>query len=93
MTATAKRATKITPQEAASLVKSGMWLDFGLALGQPDEFDKALAARVLELSDVKIRSCLSVKARAFLEAHLPSDPALFSELHAVAVAAGKAARR
>jgi endonuclease-3 related protein len=31
--------------------------------------------------------------RAFLEAHLPSDPALLSELHALVVAAGKAARR
>ena len=30
------------------------------------------------------------EARAFLEAHLPSDPALFNELHALLVAAGKA---
>jgi endonuclease-3 related protein len=28
-------------------------------------------------------------ARAFLEAHLPSDPALFNELHALIVAVGK----
>jgi len=32
-------------------------------------------------------------ARAFIEAHLPSDPALFNEFHALLVAAGKAARR
>lgn len=32
-------------------------------------------------------------ARAFLEAHLPSDPALFNEFHALLVAAGKHARR
>ena len=31
-------------------------------------------------------------ARAFLEAHLPSDPALFNEFHALLVAAGKHAR-
>ena len=31
--------------------------------------------------------------RAFLEAHLPSDPALLKEFHALIVAAGKAARR
>jgi endonuclease III related protein len=31
-------------------------------------------------------------ARAFLEAHLPSDPSLFSEFHALVVADGKAAR-
>ena len=33
------------------------------------------------------------EARAFLEAHLPSDPALFNEFHALLVAAGKASRR
>ncbi len=33
------------------------------------------------------------EARAFIEAHLPSDPALFNEFHALVVAAGKAARR
>ena len=33
------------------------------------------------------------EARAFLEAHLPSDPALFNEFHALLVAAGKHARR
>ena len=32
------------------------------------------------------------EAREFIEAHLPSDPALFNEFHALLVAAGKAAR-
>ena len=32
------------------------------------------------------------EARGFLEAHLPSDPALFNEFHALIVAAGKQAR-
>ncbi|HEY7518728.1 MAG TPA: endonuclease III domain-containing protein [Methylomirabilota bacterium] len=32
-------------------------------------------------------------ARAFLESHLPSDPALFNEFHALVVAAGKQGRR
>lgn len=30
----------ISPEHAASLVKSGMWLDYGAALCQPDAFDK-----------------------------------------------------
>jgi acyl-CoA hydrolase len=47
-----------------------MWLDYGAILCQPDVFDKALAARVASLYNVKIRSCLSTKPRAFLE----SDP-------------------
>ena len=32
------------------------------------------------------------EARQFIEAHLPSDPALFNEFHALLVAAGKASR-
>ena len=61
-------AKRISAVEAAGLVKSGMWLDFGVTLCQPDVFDAALAARAGELSDVKTRSCLSVRPRAFLEA-------------------------
>ena len=57
----------ISPEQAASLVKSGMWLDYGAALCQPDVFDKALAARTDELTNVKIRSCLSMRPRAVLE--------------------------
>jgi acyl-CoA hydrolase len=68
MTRTAQR---ITAEEAAGLVRSGDWLDFGAVLGQPDAFDGALAARVGELRDVNIRACLSTRPRAVLEA----DPA------------------
>jgi acyl-CoA hydrolase len=49
------------------LVQSGMWLDYGTSLIQPDVFDKALAARKAELKDVKIRSCLSLRPRAVIE--------------------------
>src|SRR3954447_8591082 len=60
----------ISVREAAGFVKSGMWLDYGMALCQPDAFDKALAARKDELENVKIRSCLTMKPRAVVE----SDP-------------------
>ncbi|MEN9895307.1 MAG: hypothetical protein RIR97_1159 [Pseudomonadota bacterium] len=53
--------------EVAALVRSGMWLDYGTSLLQPDVFDKALAARKQDLSDVKIRSCLTMRPRAVLE--------------------------
>jgi len=61
-------AKKITAQEAAALVKSGDWLDYGACLAQPDAFDQALAARVNELSNVNFRSSLAAKPRAVLEA-------------------------
>jgi len=45
-----------------------MWLDYGVGLSQPDVFDKALAARAAELENVKIRSCLTMRPRAVVEA-------------------------
>ncbi len=61
-------AKNISPETAATLVKSGDWVDYGFGMGQPDLFDRALAARSDELSGVKIRSCLSMRPRAVLEA-------------------------
>ncbi len=63
-----KRARHISAAEAAGLVRSGDWVDYGITICQPDVFDKALAARKSELKDVKFRACLSMKPRAVLEA-------------------------
>jgi len=63
-----KQARHLSAAKAASLVRSGDWVDYGVTLGQPDVFDKALAARKAELNNVKFRSCISVKPRAVLEA-------------------------
>ena len=60
-------AKHISAAEAAALVKSGMTLDFGGISLQSDVFDKALAARASELTDVKIRSVLSTRPMAVLE--------------------------
>jgi acyl-CoA hydrolase len=65
-----RKATEISAEEAAALVRSGTWIDYGAVLSQPDAFDRALGARAGELSDVKIRSTLSMRPRAVLE----SDP-------------------
>jgi acyl-CoA hydrolase len=74
----ARRGAKhVTAEEAAALVQSGMWLDYGFGAGQPDVFDKALAARVAELKGVKIRSCITMRPRAFVEAD-PSGASLLS---------------
>ena len=54
-------ARSISAEAAAALVKPGMWLDYGAVLAQPDSFDRALAARAAELSDVKIRSTMSTR--------------------------------
>jgi acyl-CoA hydrolase len=62
-----EQARKVSAAEAAGLVKSGMWLDWGFGLCQPDKFDAALAARKDEVKGVKIRVCLSMRPRQVLE--------------------------
>jgi hypothetical protein len=41
-------------------------VDYGL--GAPDLFDRALAARAHELEDVKVRTCLTLRPHAIVEA-------------------------
>lgn len=67
------RSTRISASDAAALVQSGDWVDYGAVLGQPDVFDHALAERVDDLEDVKIRACLSVRPRAVCEADPDRD--------------------
>ncbi len=62
-----KRKT-VAAEEAAALVKSGNWIDYGFGIGQPDVFDQALAARIPQLTDVKIRGTLALRPRAVIEA-------------------------
>jgi acyl-CoA hydrolase len=62
------RAQRISAEDAAALVRSGDWVEYGAGMGQPDVFDSALAERVDELQDVKIRACLTLRPRAVLEA-------------------------
>ena len=60
-------AQTIPAEQAAALVKSGMWIDYGATLCQPDVFDQALALRKEELQDVKFRSCITMRPRAVLD--------------------------
>ena len=77
----AAAARRISAEEAAGFVQSGMWLDYGAGLCQPDVFDKALAARKDALRNVKIRSCLSTRPRAVLEADPEGEHFFWFSLH------------
>ena len=44
-----------TAEEAVKVIKSGDWVDYGWTTGHPVSLDKALAARMPELSDIKVR--------------------------------------
>lgn len=61
------RPKHISAREAAGLVQSGMYLDYGFGICQPDVFDQALGARAADLQGVKIRSCLTMRPRAYHE--------------------------
>lgn len=45
-----------TPENAVTIIKSGDWVDYGHCHCSPHVLDAALAKRVDELSDVKVRS-------------------------------------
>jgi acyl-CoA hydrolase len=62
-----KRKT-VSAEQAAAVVKSGDWVDYGFGLGQPDLFDQALAAQINSLDGVKLRGCLALRRRAVVEA-------------------------
>jgi endonuclease-3 related protein len=60
------------------------------AAGRPVFVADGYVRRVLARHRLLPRAAGYEQARAFVEAHLPSDPALFNELHALLVAVGKA---
>lgn len=49
-----------TPEDAAKQVKSGDAIDYGFFNGKPVAFDRALAQRKEELSDVIIQTCVTL---------------------------------
>ena len=59
------------------------------AAGRPVFVADAYARRLLAIHGFLPDGAGYEDARAFLEAHLPSDPVLFNEFHALLVAAGK----
>src|SRR5262249_52290303 len=59
------------------------------AAGRPVFVADAYARRVLARHRFIGRRAGYEETRAFVEAHLPSDPALFNEFHALLVAVGK----
>jgi len=77
----ARKAQRISAEDAAALVQPGMWLDYGAGLGQPDAFDEALARRLGPLTNVRIRACLTTRPRAVLEADPNGDHVYWFSTH------------
>src|SRR5512140_782226 len=75
------RKKLLSADAAARLVRSGDWVEYGGAVGQPDVFDRALAARMPELTGVKIRALATFAPRAVLEADPTGEHFLWFNWH------------
>ena len=64
---TAYASKCISAEQAAGLVRSDSWIDYGMSLCMPVTVDAALAARRDELHDVRIRGLLSLRPLAVVE--------------------------
>ena len=53
----------VTPEEAARAVRPGDWVDYGFGGGFPELMDRALADRVGQIEDVKVRGGLVIRPR------------------------------
>lgn len=63
-----------TPEEAVKVVKDGDWVDYSQTCSFPEALDRALAGRVGELKDVKVRNAISLKVPQVVE----QDPDMVS---------------
>lgn len=64
----AEYAAKLTTaDEAVQCIHSGDWIDYGFGLGIVDTLDKALAKRMPQLEDVKIRGAILLKRPAIFD--------------------------
>ncbi len=70
-----------TPDEAVKIIKSGDWLDYSWSASEPDALDIALAKRMPELYDIKIRGGQSLKEPAIFGIENPAEHFAFSSWH------------
>ena len=71
----------ISVAEAAKLVKSNMWIDYGSMLSFPSLIDKELAKRAHEVEKVKIRTCMSLKEAEVLKVDPKGEHFIYHEWH------------
>jgi acyl-CoA hydrolase len=75
------RRKTISADAAAALVASGSWIDVGGALAHPDRFVEALARRADEVHGVRVRTILTMRPSALLEADPTGEHFLFFNWH------------
>ena len=71
----------VTAEEAARVVKSGDWVDYGSFAGQTVLLDRALASRKDELRDVKIRGTMRMLMPEVVKADPSTEHFCFNSTH------------
>lgn len=71
----------MSAEQAAALVRSGDWVDYGWCVGTPVEIDRALAHRMPELSDVKIRGGVLMRKPAIFDIASPAEHFSWNSWH------------
>lgn len=74
----------VTADQAAQLVKSGDWIEYGFGITSGRDFDEALAKRVNELKDVKIRCDIGAYQHFTAEANPEGDVFTWNSWHVAA---------
>ncbi len=75
------RKKLISAEEAARLVESDMWVDYGAMLSFPSLIDEELAKRAMELESVKIRSCYPMKEPEILKTDMKGEHFIYNDWH------------
>ena len=75
------RSKLATADQAAAVVKSGDWVDYGWSAGHPVALDAALARRMSELHDVKIRGGICMWVPEIFKIENPADHFCWNSWH------------
>lgn len=75
------RSKLATADQAAAVVKSGDWVDYGWSAGHPVVLDAALARRMGELHDVKIRGGICMWVPEIFKIENPADHFCWNSWH------------
>ena len=70
-----------TPEQAAALVKSGDWVDYGWTTGTPVAVDAAIAKRLPELKDVKFRGGILMWVPEIFKIETPAEHFSWNSWH------------
>ena len=70
-----------TPEQAAALVKSGDWVDYGWTTGTPVAVDAAIAKRLPELKDVKFRGGILMWVPEIFKIENPAEHFTWNSWH------------